>query len=148
MSTSIFQPKTYEEVNRRLEKLNFETKARWGKMNNAEMLAHLSAQLRIALGDLDGPIELPKWVLPLISFGALHLPWIKNSLKAPKTMIIKESASFVVEKEAFQMWLKKFISYPQQTSFKPHPLLGKITYDDWGILAYKHINYHFKQFGI
>lgn len=148
MANSIFPQNSQQEIFQRLEKLKLDSVAQWGKMNNAQMLAHLSAQLRIAMGDLNGPIELPNWILPLIKFGGLQLPWIKNILKAPKPMVIQEAASFYVEKEAFQMWLMKFLSYPKGTTFKPHPLLGKLTYDEWGQMAYKHIDYHFKQFGI
>jgi hypothetical protein len=117
-------------------------------MDNAKMLAHLSSQLRIALGDIQAPIELPKWMVPLVKLGGLKLPWIKNTLQAAKPMVIAESASFEVEKGAFQMWFKKFISYKKGTTFKPHPLLGKLSYAEWGELAYKHIDYHFKQFGV
>ena len=37
-----FDPKTTEKTFERLEKLNYMSKPQWGKMNVAQMLAHLN----------------------------------------------------------------------------------------------------------
>ena len=148
MAATIFDRSSYNEILKRLEKLHAQSKPKWGKMNNAQMLAHVTAQLRIAMADIPAPIELPGWMLGIVKFGGLNFPWIKGVLQAPKPMIMNDSASFEVEKEAFERWFTKMVSYPDTTQFKPHPLMGTLNYQEWGKLAYKHIDYHFKQFGV
>ena len=30
----------------------------------------------------------------------------------------------------------------------PHPFFGALTPDDWGVLTYKHLDHHLRQFGL
>jgi hypothetical protein len=44
-----FDPKTTEKTFERLEKLNYMSKPQWGKMNSAQMLAHLNVAYDLCL---------------------------------------------------------------------------------------------------
>jgi hypothetical protein len=63
-------------------------------------------------------------------------------------MKVSDSASFGVEKDSLVMWLERFISVSENLSYKPHPFLGKMNREEWGILVHKHIDHHLRQFGV
>ncbi len=147
MAKSIHNPEAMKEMLNRLGKLKENTPRVWGTMSPAAMLTHLSAQLRIALNDLKAEPEYPEIIQKVIKFGGLNFPWIRN-MQAPKPMQISDTASFEVEKDSFIIWLNKFSNTPTNKSFKPHPFLGKLNHHEWGQLVYKHLDHHFRQFGI
>lgn len=45
---SVFDPTTTEETFKRLEKISYVSKPQWGKMNSAQMLAHLNVAYDLA----------------------------------------------------------------------------------------------------
>lgn len=45
------------------------------------------------------------------------------------------------------MW-QQFTARNQQQQWPEHPAFGKLSTKDWGVLVYRHIDHHFKQFGV
>ncbi len=146
-----FDPKTTETVFARLEKLNYMSKPQWGKMNVAQMLAHLNVTYDLAYDRVQSPanfftkILLKLLVKPLVTNDK---PYKKNSHTAP-VFIITNERDFEKEKSTFIDNVKKteangvaFFEGKISSSF------GPMTAKEWSTQFYKHIDHHFTQFGV
>ena len=146
-----FDPKTTEAVFARLEKLNYMSKPQWGKMNVAQMLAHLNVTYDLAYDRVQSPanffvkLMLKLLVKPLVTNDK---PYKKNSHTAP-VFIITNERDFEKEKSTFIDNVKKteangvaFFEGKISSSF------GPMTAKEWSTQFYKHIDHHFTQFGV
>ena len=90
---NIFDPKTTEATLNRLEKLNHTSIPEWGKMNVAQMLAHLNVSYDLAYDKIQSPANfftkflLKILVKPIVVSGK---PYKKNSHTAPVFIITNE----------------------------------------------------------
>jgi len=147
---SIFDSKTTEETFNRLEKISYISKPLWGKMNAAQMLAHLNVAYDLAYERIpykSSPFKrflLKLLVKPLI---VSEKPYKKSSHTAPE-FIISDERDFEKEKS-------KFIDNVKQTEAhganyfegKKSTSFGAMTATEWSTQFYKHIDHHFRQFG-
>jgi hypothetical protein len=146
-----FDPKTTEKTFERLEKLNYMSKPQWGKMNVAQMLAHLNVTYDLTYGKTkSAPSFFAKLMLKLFVKGIVtnDKPYQKNSRTGPDFIIANER-DFEKEKSIF-------IDYVKQTEAngaayfegRENPSFGKMTAKEWSNQFYKHIDHHFTQFGV
>lgn len=147
-----FDSKTTEETFKRLEKLTYMSKPQWGKMNAAQMLAHLNVAYDLAYGRKAPKTTnfFAKLMLKLFVKGIVvgEKPYSKNSPTGPDFLIANER-DFETEKSLFITNVKdteaKGASYFEG---KESAAFGKLTANQWSIQFYKHIDHHFTQFGI
>lgn len=139
------------ELKKRVLQLNKNTAPHWGKMNAAQMLAHLNLMFKISLEDNPKrPPAFVRFIMQLIVKPIVinEKPYKKNSGTAPEMKVIG-GVNFEAEQD-------KLISYLFEVSKKRriyfenrvHPVFGKLTTEEWSRLFYKHINHHFEQFGL
>lgn len=148
---SVFDPKTTEETFKRLEKISYVSKPLWGKMNVAQMLAHLNVAYDLAYGKVTSKhsfiekLLLKLFVKPII---VGEKPYAHNSRTAP-VFIISDEKDFEIEKA-------KFIDNVKQTEAKGESFFdgrenssfGIMKSHEWSNQFYKHIDHHFRQFGV
>ena len=60
---SVLDPNPHQELQQRLNQLTPESQRRWGKMDVAQMMAHVSNVLEIAVGDKKPPRSLLGYLL-------------------------------------------------------------------------------------
>jgi hypothetical protein len=145
---TLFEATTATEILNRLEKIQADTPPLWGKMNAAQMMAHCQApfesffsqkQLRRGLiGYLFGRVAKKK----LFS----EKPW-PRSLPTAKAYTITNQREFNKEKEKLIGWINRFASEGYTVTTSTHPFFGKMSSQEWALLAYKHMNHHLTQFG-
>lgn len=132
---------------RRLTSLTPENQRRWGKMNVHQMLCHVSDQMRVALGDLPtkpygSPVsgQLMRWI-------AIHtpMPWPKGKVPTAREMLTAKPAVWGGDVRSCEELIRRFSS---ERPNSVHPRFGRLTQREWGILAAKHLNHHFTQFGV
>lgn len=148
---SIFEDLAYHELLSRLEKLTPEHQAKWGKMDVNQMLSHCQKIIQVALGEKN--LKRPNFVVRfLLQFMKPMLyndkPW-KQGLPTAKEFVISNTDGFKTEKAL----LKKLITrmHYSKEYFEPskqHPVFGKMKAWMWGQSGYKHLDHHFKQFGV
>ena len=147
---NIFHPTEAAAIISRLEKVEPQSKALWGKMSAAQMLAHIQIQVEVAVGTRTIKRNI---------FGVLFGKMAKKSLMKDKpfsknlpthpTFIIKDSPDFYKEKNAALHLMHTLINNGTEGLSKlPHPFFGKMTDDEWGILVWKHMDHHLRQFGL
>lgn len=131
----------------RLERLAPETPSVWGRMSAGQMLRHLNGALRMATGDLKIPRRssiLRRF--PIRQLIVFVLPFPKGAPTAP-ALVVKEDVDFEVERTAVRELIRAF---PKRESpeWPEHPAFGPFTRDQWGVMVWKHVDHHFRQFGV
>jgi hypothetical protein len=147
---SLFEASPVEEIIHRIEQLQPQSKAIWGKMNVAQMLAHCTGGMRMATGEIKLPrLFIGRLVAPLVKASYYSdLPFPKN-INTDKALVTTGEKDFLTEKEALILNVNKFHKgNAEHCTTAPHPLLGHFTPEQWAKGMYKHLDHHLRQFGV
>ncbi|MCC6408069.1 MAG: DUF1569 domain-containing protein [Planctomycetes bacterium] len=149
-SKSLFVAADRQEMLARLSRLSASTKPQWGKMDAAQMCAHCQVALKVALGEL----ELKRGLLGILfgGFARRQLlsdkPWGRNLPTAPEFRVT-DRRDFAREHAALAELARRFgEGGPAKLTQKPHPFFGKLSADEWSTLQWRHLDHHFRQFGV
>ena len=145
---SFFEEGVYDELSSRLNKLNKYTSATWGKMNVGQMLHHCQMPLNIILEKEDYGVK-PNWLINLLFKKSMYSDklWKKN-LPTAKGFAIRDEKDFETEKQAITALIDELNSQRERNDWQSHPAFGKLTKEQWGKMQYKHLDHHFRQFGV
>jgi hypothetical protein len=147
---NLFQAERVEEIRKRLGELRPDSARQWGKMNPAQMLAHCSAGLAMAAGQIRPPRALIGRIIgPSIKRVAIrdNEPMRRNSPTA-KELVTTGNMDFETERKRLSSLLDRFAANgPSGCTDHPHAFFGPLTPDEWSILMYKHLDHHLRQFG-
>jgi len=146
---TLFNTADYTAMVTRVEKLPHNAERLWGKMDSAQMLAHCNEAMKSAVGELKlkrvfiGRL-LGKWALKqFIGEKAIS----KNNPTA-KEFRVADKRDFEKEKKELLSYMKRFHEAGEKgATTEPHGFFGKMTQAEWGILQWKHIDHHLRQFG-
>ena len=148
---NIYTPETTQITLKRLENLKANSQPKWGKMNAAQMLAHLNVAYDLAFEKTkSNPGFIIKLMMKLFIKNVIvsEKSYPKNSRTAPE-FVIAEERDFEKEKFLYIQNIKeteqKGVAYFEGRS---NPSMGKLTATEWNNMFYKHTNHHFEQFGI
>ncbi len=150
MLLNTFEAETTTSVLTRLEAIAHNTQPLWGKMNAAQMLAHLNVAYDMAYHEQK---KKSSWVTKLLLKAFVKnivvgdKPYKRNSRTAPAFLITSEK-EFEAEKLRFienvKITEQKGVAY---FDGKESASFGPLTAKEWSNLFYKHIDHHFAQFG-
>ncbi len=132
----------------RIEKLTSNTEKKWGKMDVAQMLAHLNAFLETGL-NLN--IEKRMFIGRVLGrfFKSRYVSKKQFSKNSPtgKNYIINDPKDFEREKSKAIALVKQFYENgPEKCTKQPHQFFGKLTPNEWAIVQWKHFDHHLRQF--
>jgi hypothetical protein len=144
---TVFDKTTREELITRINSLNEDSKAEWGKMNVYQMLKHSTLwdewvagkanYKRVFLGRLFGKIALRSVLKDDKPFG-------KNSPTLPDFTIKENHGDVAVEKSKWITLIEEYEHFSNPNFV--HSFFGKMTKEQIGFLAYKHTDHHLRQF--
>lgn len=148
---NIFEASVTNEVIGRINQLSPESKALWGKMSVAQMLAHCNVTYEMIYDDTHPKAGFFKTLIMKLFVKNIVVgpkPYKKNSPTAP-AFVIKDARNFQEEK-------KRLIDYLNQTQKlggayfdgKASNSFGKLTESEWNIMFYKHLDHHLSQFAV
>jgi hypothetical protein len=145
---SFFEDGVYDELSTRLSNLTKDTSATWGKMNASQMLHHCQMPLNIILEKEDYGVK-PNWLINLLFKKSMYSDklWKKN-LPTAKGFAIKDDKDFDTEKKAIVNLIDTLNEQRERNDWQAHPAFGAMTKNQWGKMQYKHLDHHFRQFGI
>ena len=144
----MFDPAVKQDIIDRINLLTPGTQPRWGKMNVAQMLAHLQVPMGVALGTHKVKGNwLMKLILPLFKKNLYdEKPW-KQGLPTDKTFIMTGlEKDFENEKNQLLDKINRFTETNMIN--EAHPVFGKLTKEQWSKATWKHLDHHLKQFGV
>ena len=138
----------------RINQLTPNNQSAWGKMNVNQMLCHCTDQLRVSLGDMGKPEKtagfIDRTVLKFLVLNVISIP--KNVPTSPKVDQVDGDGTpptdFESDRKILIEYIEKFVKASEKEASTPHFKFGAMSKKDWGILGYKHLDHHLKQFGI
>jgi hypothetical protein len=145
---NLFDPAVKQEIIHRINQLTPSSPPLWGKMNVAQMLAHLQMPMGVAIGahTLKGN-PFMKLVLPLFKKMLWDEKPYKKSLPTDKTFVMTgETKDFETEKGKLLGMVNRFTEANMVTEV--HPVFGKMTKEQWSKATWKHFDHHLQQFGV
>jgi hypothetical protein len=132
----------------RMHSLTASSAPRWGKMDVLAMLQHLRLSAEMTLGELSvaSKTKRPFQVFPLKHLILYVLPFPKGAPTATE-LYPAGTAAFEEERALVVKLLEQIAAGPPERTWPAHPLFGPLSWREWGVATYKHVNHHLKQFG-
>ncbi len=148
---NIFTKEVSDKIIDRINSLTPETKAVWGKMTVAQMLAHCNVTYEMIYEDKHPkPNFFMRFVLKAFvkKIVTNDTPYKRNSQTAP-AFIMKETKNFEAEKNRLVDHINK-TQQMGETYFdnKESHSFGLLKKDEWNAMFYKHLDHHLSQFGV
>lgn len=136
----------------RINQLNAASTPDWGKMNVAQMLAHVNVAYEMAHENIHPKANffmrfmLKTFVKPTVCGPK---PYAKNTRTAPQFVMTEKTKDFELEKKRLIDYLHKTHDLGS-THFegKESPSFGALTAKEWNVLFAKHLDHHLTQFGV
>ena len=132
----------------RADALRSDSPRHWGRMTVDQMAWHVNSALTLALGTLSAAPAKPPIPPALLRPMALYLPWPKGKAPALPELIANDSYDLEAERQRFHVLIEELAGKPLDSTWLPHPSLGRMSGTQWSRLMAKHSDYHFKQFGV
>ena len=135
------------EIQERLNNLSPDAARVWGTLTPHAALAHLADSLRMALGEItEAPIPGALRCQPLKWLAINVLPMPKG-IKGPIGYFTNPPTEFGEDLRELERLIDVSIDRPAEASWGENPFFGHLTKAQWGVLTYKHIDHHLRQFG-
>ena len=144
---SIWNDENRRALNDRIGQVAWDRRAAWGKFTAPKMICHLADSLKMAVGDL--PVaskHLPIRYPPLKQLIIYLAPFPKSAPTAPE-LLAREPREWATEVADVQALLARAGSARTTDAWPEHPAFGKLSKRAWGVLIYRHMDHHLKQFG-
>jgi hypothetical protein len=146
------------ELQQRLEALRPDTPARWGRFSAPQMVSHAIQSIGMMTGAVPVAAKKVPWAFshaPVKHLLIYVLPFPKGLPTAPELLarahVDGTSASegpWNEERKAFALALQSIPAVASKNEWPPHPAMGPLSGPQWGTLMYRHLDHHFRQFGI
>jgi hypothetical protein len=144
---TVFDQATRGELIRRIASLDEHRTPQWGRMTLYQMVKHCRLWDEMALGK-----QIYKRSFLGRLFGRMALrnvlregPLAKNTPTIPEFRVREEVGDVGAETRSWLALIEEYARFSNPDFV--HPFFGKMTADQIGRLAYKHIDHHLRQFG-
>jgi hypothetical protein len=147
MST-IWDESSRREMRQRLARLRPDAPARWGRMTATQAVAHLADALRMAVGELRCTATRSPLRYPIVKQVVIY--WVPMPKGAPtaQELVGRNPFSWGAEVADVEMLLDRLVRLPRTFAWPPHPLFGRLSRRAWGVVIYRHLDHHLRQFGV
>ena len=145
--TTIFDRELRGQLVRRIAAVQGTETARWGKMNAVQMISHIEASARMAMGEVTAkPKRTPlKWG-PIRHLVICTLPFPKGAPTAPE-LLLPATRPLEELKADLGRHIETLAARGRDGEWPEHPAFGRATGTEWGVLLYRHMDHHLRQFG-
>lgn len=145
---SVFHPAVHRELQERVQRLTSHKQPRWGKMSAAQVVAHLTDSLRMASGELEvAPKKVPIRFSPLKELVIYVLPIPKGVPTSPE-LIARKPGEWTAEIADLREQLNGLVERGTEALAPSHPAFGTLSPKQWGVVVYRHMDHHLRQFGV
>ncbi len=133
---------------RRLKTVAPDARGQFGTLTALRMITHLIDAARMAMGEVEGlGTGLPVLSWPPFKQLILYvLPIPKAKAKTAPQLLATSPTEMARDVDRLCELMGRFAK-PDTKVGATHPAFGSMTRESWGILAYKHIDHHLRQFG-
>jgi hypothetical protein len=149
---SLFDRTKCAEIVSRINRLTPESRAAWGKMDVGEMLCHCADGIKMATGERPAADKSNFLMRALVKPLVIHVLPMPKSAPSPDEINPKMNGSrpsdFTGDRRNLLGDIEKICALPEDHAWAQHPLFGRMTRRQWGLLGHKHLDHHLKQFGV
>jgi hypothetical protein len=131
----------------RLKTLRADSSRKWGSMTPDQMLWHVNQFLAFAIGEESAERHKAPIPLPVFRFLTLYMPWPKSAPTHP-TAKAKETFDFEAERARCLALIGRFVSRPVEGQWPVDPVFGAVDGKFATKMQAKHLDHHFRQFGV
>lgn len=147
---SLYDIETLAEVIDRIQQIKPDAKAKWGKMNAAQMLEHCAKTFDYGTGKIHEPRSILGYLIGWM-FKSLYYndkPYSQNSPTA-KMYLVSTETDFEKAKNRLMPLIVEFSKGgPSKCTTHPSSFFGKLSPEQHGKGLYKHLDHHLQQFGV
>lgn len=147
---NLYEPAAAAEIKARLQTLRPDSQRQWGTMKVAQAVGHCAIGLEMAVGDSRPKrMFIGRIIGPLIKRLAIRNddPIRRNSPTAPD-LVVADERELDHERQRLSTLIDRFAAAgPAGCTTYPHAFFGRMTPQEWSVLAYKHLDHHLRQFG-
>ena len=145
---SVWNEAERRELKERLDRLTPQHAAKWGRLTAPQMVVHLADALRMATGEIAvAPKNMVLRYTPLKQLVIYWLPFPKGAPTAPE-LLARTPADWPAETADLHAELDRLAARGPAALVETHPAFGRLTGRDWGVLIYRHMDHHLRQFGV
>jgi hypothetical protein len=148
---NVFNQADVAEIIGRLDKLTANSQPLWGKMAVGQMLAHCNVTYEMVYDNKhEKPNAFVRLILKLFVKKQVvgDVPYKQNGQTAPQ-FVIKESKDFAAEKQRLLAYINKTLQLGENHFEGKESLsFGVLSKNEWNTMFYKHLDHHFRQFGV
>jgi hypothetical protein len=118
-------------------------------MNAPKMLAHLSDQMRHALGDARAAPQRGPLRLPIVKHVVMYwLPWPKGRIKGPPEAFLTQPTTWERDLATLLGLVDRLVSDDERATWPDHPIFGSMSRQSWARFSHRHFDHHLRQFGV
>jgi hypothetical protein len=145
---NLLHPQAAQEIIARVNALTPQSPRLWGKMYADQMLAHCVATMEVAVGEKNPPrMFIGRLLGPVVKAMSLSDKPLGKNGPTDKSFIVADRRNFEEEQNRLVTYINRFnAGGAAGCTTHPHSFFGKLTPDEWGVLMYKHLDHHLKQF--
>ncbi len=146
-----FEKNHISEIITRIENLNPNSKALWGKMNVSQMLEHCQVPYKQIFNENEPKAPWFMRTLVRLFFKTSmtnEVPYKPNLPTAPNFLVLHAPEFSVTQNNLIKLIVDTQNLGETYFHGKHHPSLGKLSSQEWSNLLYKHIDHHLRQFGV
>ncbi len=147
MAATVYDPARRDELARRLSALTFDRPPRWGRMTAPQMVTHLLEALRMPSGELHIAAR-PLPLKPLVKFVMLYLLPFPKGAPTARELLARKPQTWEEDVQALRAAILALREPGPGARIGEHPIFGRMSAKDWGVLLYKHTDHHLRQFGV
>ena len=147
---TIFDTETRDELFERLGRLSPQSERQWGKMAPSQMMEHVARALDMAMGKKPmKQIFLGKVLSRFFKKEFLGEKPFKPNRPTGPDFRIKDEPEFEATRARLSRQINEFHDLGESgLDGNVHGFFGPLTGKQWGETQYKHLDHHFRQFGV
>ena len=145
---TVFDQATRQTLINRINSLNENSTAQWGKMNVYQMLKHCTLAEEMYLGKAHYKRTLLGRIFGKIALKSLlkdETPMSRNAPTSPHFIVSENSGNVSAQKQQWAALMEEYGNFAKPEI--DHWFFGKMTKDQVGFFVYKHTDHHLRQFG-
>ena len=144
---SLRHPEVSAEILKRINRVGPNSVRQWGTMTPQQMLAHLVESMRMATGELPTkPKKTPLRWFPIKQI-AIYVAPIPVGLPKALELLPGNSPEIVKSQQELTRLLTDFGRVARSGPLPKHPAFGRLGSHPWGVLLWRHLDHHLRQFG-
>lgn len=146
----VFDPVVSNELCDRIGRLLPTSKLNWGRMNAAQMLAHCCTPYEQLRGEKGGGPAPMRWIARVFFKKAVvgEAPF-KQNLPTPKSFVVADAREFERERGRLLDCIRTHHGEGRAAfEGRVHVTFGPLSACEWSNLFWKHLDHHFRQFGV